>query len=93
MTEDRSVAQARVLLTSLYESVDELSLSIAKAEQRLRHTPCQVASARHQRKRVSALRKDLHEAHRLIDGLHRRFPASRDVVWSGASHQIAITCV
>lgn len=87
------MAQARVLLTSLYESVDELSLSIAKAEQRLRHTPCLVASARHQRKRVSAMRKDLHKAHRMIDGLHRRFPASREVVWSGANHQVAITSV
>lgn len=88
------MAQARVLLTSLYESVDELSLSIDKAEQRIRHTPCHGASARHQRQRVSAMRKDLHEAHRMIDGLHRRFPASRDVVWSAASHsQVPITSV
>lgn len=84
MIEDPSVAQARVLLTSLYAHIDELSQSMIKAEQRIRHTQHHATSWRHQRQRMAAMRKDLHEAHRLIDGLHRRFPASRDTTWSAA---------
>jgi hypothetical protein len=29
------------------------------------------------RRRVASLRHELYEAHRLIDGLHRRFPDAR----------------
>lgn len=77
--EDPSVAQARVLLTSLDEHIDTLTQSIGKVEHRLRHTPQHTASWRHLRQRMAAMRKDLHEAHRMVDGLHRRFPASRAV--------------
>lgn len=80
--EDPSVAQARVLLASLYQHIDALTQSMAKVEQRLRHTPQHTASWRHLRQRLAAMRKELLEAHRMIDGLHRRFPASRDVITS-----------
>lgn len=77
MVENISVAQARVLLTSLYEHVNEISLSIAKVERQLQHST-RVYSLRHHRLRIQGMRKDLHEAHRLIDGLHRRYPGARE---------------
>lgn len=75
------MAQARLLLASLYEHVNEVSQSMAKTEQQIRHTASHSSALRHQRQRVSALRKDLYEAHRLINGLHHRFPATRDTAW------------
>lgn len=65
-------AQARVLLDALREHVAELSQKIEVAEGRSRRTS--VRGAAHDRMLVSALRRDLYEAHGHIDGLHRRFP-------------------
>ncbi|WP_236737568.1 hypothetical protein [Mycobacteroides franklinii] len=90
--EDPSVAQARVLLTSLDEHIDTLTQSIGKVEHRLRHTPQHTASWRHLRHRMAAMRNDLHEAHRMVDGLHRRFPASR-AVRASTSHPRDVTHV
>ncbi|MUM21379.1 hypothetical protein FZI91_06625 [Mycobacterium sp. CBMA271] len=76
--EDASVAQARTLLTSLYEHVSEVSQTMAKTEHLIRHTPTTSTTHRHHRIRAATMRKDLYEAHRLIDGLHHRYPATRD---------------
>jgi hypothetical protein len=76
--EDASVAQARTLLASLYEHVNELSQTMTKTEHLIRHTPAHSTTQRHHRRRASAMRKDLYEAHRLIDGLHHRYPTTRD---------------
>lgn len=76
MVEDSSVAQARALIASLYEHVKTTSEAIEKAERQLQRAP--LASVRlNQRLRVREMRKDLHEAHRLIQNLHQRFPATR----------------
>lgn len=82
MTEEASVAQARTLLASLYEHVNEVSTTMAKTEHLIRHTSRHSTTHRHHHRRASAMRKDLYEAHRLIDGLHHRYPATRDTQWA-----------
>lgn len=72
------MAQARALLASLYEHVGEVSESIAQAEDLIRHTQRHRSAHRHHRVRLADMRKDLYEAHRLIDGLHHRYPATRN---------------
>ncbi|WP_083338038.1 hypothetical protein [Mycobacteroides franklinii] len=71
------MAQARVLLASLYEHVYETSQNVAKAEDLLRRTPKDSSPHRHHRQRVAAMRKDLREAKYLIDSLYSRYPATR----------------
>jgi hypothetical protein len=75
MREDADTAQARELLHCLYMQVDEISQKLEAAEEKSRHT-----NARNQvfaRREAASLRQELYEAHRLIDGLHHRFPATR----------------
>lgn len=72
------MAQARALLASLYEHVNETSRVVVVVERRLAAATSRPAALSHQRQRATALRKDLYEAHRLIDALHQRFPATRD---------------
>jgi hypothetical protein len=76
MTEDAAVAQARVLLRSLYEHVDQVSQRMATTERQICRTDN--AMPRH-RNRLRAMQKDLDEAHRLISGLHGCYPAARDI--------------
>jgi hypothetical protein len=64
--------QAQAFLTELYEQVATVSRKIEVAERR-----CPRLSARGQafdRQVQSSLRRELYEVHRLIDGIHRRFP-------------------
>lgn len=75
------MAQARTLLISLYEHVNEVAQSMAEAEDLIRHTPRHSSPHRHHRLRVAAMRKDIYEAQRLIKKLHQRFPAIRDTTW------------
>ncbi|OHT48480.1 hypothetical protein BKG71_22070 [Mycobacteroides chelonae] len=78
MTEDASVAQARTLLVSLYEHVSEVSQNMAKTEHLIRHTPKHSSTHRHHHRRAAAMRRDLYEAHRLIEVIHHRYPTTRD---------------
>ena len=64
--------QARELLQSLHAHIDEISEKVESAESRTRRV--QGHAALIARRRVASLRHELYEAHRLIDGLHRRFP-------------------
>ncbi len=75
MEEDADTAQARVLLHSLYAQVDEISekLEVAEAKSRQAHGRRQGFV----RREAAGLRRELYEAHRLIDGLHGRFPSTR----------------
>jgi hypothetical protein len=73
--EDPDTAQARELLQSLNAHVDEISKKVESAEIRTRRA--QGHAALIARRRVASLRHELYEAHRLIDGLHRRFPDAR----------------
>ena len=72
MAENTGAAQARELLGALHEHVAEISQKIDKSECRGRRVS--IRGATHDRRLQSELRRELYEAHRLIDGLHRQFP-------------------
>src|ERR1700682_2467557 len=76
MAEDAGVAQARRLRGLLPDEVAEISDELEAAE-RHAHRPTEHG---HERRlsRAAFLRRRLREAHRLIDGLHRRFPDAVD---------------
>lgn len=64
--------QARQLLVALYDQVADISRKLETVDARNRR-----ARARGNLRmdpRAGDLRRELYEAHRLIDGLHRRFP-------------------
>ena len=65
-------AQARALLKELFEQVAEISEKIERAE-RSGHR-ASIRGAALDRRLQSSLRQELNEVHRLIDGLHHRFP-------------------
>ena len=73
--DDANTAQTRKLLQSLQAHVDDISKKVEFAEIRTRRVQGHAAVAA--RRRVASIRHELYEAHRLIDGLHRRFPAAR----------------
>lgn len=73
MIDHSAIAQARELLRALHEHVDEVSEKLEAAEQRNRRARAR-GTAPHNHRQAAELRRDLYEAHRLIDGLHRRFP-------------------
>ena len=73
--DDPDTAQAKELLQSLHAHVDEISKKVESAEIRTRRVQGHAALVA--RRRVATLRHELYEAHRLIDGLHRRFPEAR----------------
>ena len=73
--DDPDTAQALELLQSLHAHVDEISKKVESAENRTRRVQGHAALVA--RRRVASLRHELYEAHRLIDGLHRRFPEAR----------------
>ena len=72
MVEDAGAAQARALLRELSEQVADISRKLEAAERRGARTS--IRGATHDRRHRSTLRRELYEAHRLIDGIHRRFP-------------------
>jgi hypothetical protein len=73
--DDPDTAQAIALLQSLHAYVDEISKKVEYAEHRSRRVQGHAASVA--RRRAAGLRHELYEAHRLIDGIHRRFPEAR----------------
>jgi hypothetical protein len=75
MREDADTAQAKELLHCLYLQVEEISQKLEAAEEKSLHG--RTRSQVHARREAASLRRELYEAHRLIDGLHRRFPATR----------------
>jgi hypothetical protein len=72
MIEDAGCAQALALLHELYEQVDNVSRRIEIAERQ--GCRASIRGAAQDRRHHSALRGELYEVHRLIDGLHRRYP-------------------
>ncbi|ORA58451.1 hypothetical protein EJ571_15365 [Mycobacteroides franklinii] len=70
------MAQARVLLTSLHEHVDELTRTISETEHQIRRAK-HGSTLRNKHLRIRRMRQDLYEAYRLIDQLHHRFPSIR----------------
>jgi hypothetical protein len=72
MEGDAGSAQAQALLNELWGQVARISYKLEAAEQRNRRAELRGICRRDPT--ASALRRELCEAHRLIDGLHRRFP-------------------
>jgi hypothetical protein len=75
VVEDADTAQARELLQTLYAHVDEISDKLEAAELKSLRTHGRSESL--MRREAANLRRELYETHRLIDGLHGRFPATR----------------
>ena len=75
MIEDAGSAQARKLLDELWGHVDDVSRKLDAADERNRRADARGLSRRDPT--VSTLRRDLNEAHRLIEQLHRGFPDTR----------------
>jgi hypothetical protein len=69
--DDAGTAQARALLAELFDHVAEISHKIEIVEH---HRRSSARGASLDRRQHSELRRELYEVHRLIDGLHRRFP-------------------
>lgn len=74
MTSDPNTAQARALLKALWDQVTSISAVLEGVEARQGRS---VSGGVVDRSRQSELRRDLYEAHRLIDGIHLRFPDTR----------------
>ena len=81
MLEDPDVAQARELLQTLDIEVAKISQRLEAVENRSRQAHGHTAEII--RRQASSLRRELHEAHRLIDRLHYRFPQTRPARRSG----------
>lgn len=75
MSHDAEVAQARSLLRELDDQVEKVSRKLEIVERRNRRMSARGIA--HVHRQQSELRRDLYEAHRLIDGLHRRYPETR----------------
>jgi hypothetical protein len=75
MADETAVAQARELLKALHEHVAEISQKLDAEEKRASRAVARGVTYDHRRK--AGLRRDLYEVHRLIDGLYRRFPQTR----------------
>ncbi|MBJ7340680.1 hypothetical protein [Mycolicibacterium sp.] len=72
MVDDAGIAQAKALLSEMYGHVADISHKLEAAEARTSR-----ARARGNTRKdpvAGLLRRELYEAHRLIDGLHRRYP-------------------
>jgi chromosome segregation ATPase len=75
VTDDADTAQAELLLQALHQHVEDISHKLESLEGRLHAVQGRAGAVA--RRKAAGLRKELYEAHRLIDGLHRRFPAVR----------------
>lgn len=87
MVDDVGAAQARALLRELFRYVSEVSQKLQAADERNRRSHLRGIARRDAT--AGALRRDLYEVHRLIDGLHRRFPETLPV---GRPEQPAAAC-
>lgn len=74
MAEDVGVMQARLLLAALYDEVESISRKLEVFERRHPRASAHGQARDHQN--MSSLRRDLYDVHRLIDGIHRRFPGT-----------------
>ena len=75
--DDPDLAQARMFMVLLQQEIAELSDKIEAAEHRARRLP-HLHGHDHRVRHAARLRRRFYEAHRLLDGLHRRFPETVD---------------
>jgi hypothetical protein len=71
--DEADIAQASLLVAALWEQVNETSDKLEAAEHRLARAHAATISSLY-RRQAAELRRELYQAHHLIDGLHRRFP-------------------
>lgn len=72
MLDDVEALQARTLLKELRAQVEKASRQLEIVEQRNQRRSARGTA--HVHRQQSELRRELREAHRLMDGLHRRYP-------------------
>lgn len=72
VAEDADLKQARVLVGLLQATIAEVSQRLEAPEIPARGAPVHDQAQPH--RQVESLRREFHEAHRLLDGLYRRFP-------------------
>ena len=72
MVDEVGAAQARELLKELHIQLADISRKLEAMEQRHRRTSVRGAMA--DQRQLTSLRRELYEMHRLIGGLHSRFP-------------------
>lgn len=77
MVDDGGAAQARAFLLELHGHVRDISHRLELADERNRHAHRRGIPRRDPM--AGILRRELYEVHRLIDGLHRRFPETLPV--------------
>lgn len=82
MGEDAETEQAEALLSELRKRAAATAHHLERAESRRVRTSAHGKAF--DRRLKSALRNELSEVHRLIDGLHRRYPQTRQPTWSGS---------
>ena len=87
MVDDTGVAQARELLAALHEQVEDISQRLETIEGRDPGTSARGAA--HYQRHRNELRRELYEAHRHIDRLHRRFPETRPERRDWSSRHVA----
>ena len=72
MLDDAEALQARTLLKELRDQVEKVSRKLEIVEGRNQRRSARGIA--HIHRQQSELRRELREAHRLMDGLHRRYP-------------------
>jgi len=72
MSDDAEALQARTLLKELRDQVEKVSRKLEIVERRNQRRSARGIA--HIHRQQSELRRELREAHRLMDGLHRRYP-------------------
>jgi hypothetical protein len=88
MVDDTGVAQAREMLAALREQIEDISRKLEVIENRAPRAS--VRGAAQDQKHRNELRQDLYDAHRYIDGIHRRFPATRPARRNWPSNHLAV---
>lgn len=76
MSDDAEALQARTLLKELRDQVEKVSRQLEIVERRNQRRSARGIA--HIHRQQSELRRELREAHRLMDGLHRRYPETLD---------------
>ena len=90
VAEDAAVAQARMLVGLLRDEIAEISDKL-KAPDSDVHRRTQ--HGHHQRvRRAAVLRRQFYEAHRLLDGLYRRFPETLDASHPRRAARRGVSC-
>jgi len=76
MSDDAEALQAQALLKELHVQVEKVCRKLEIVERRNQRRSARGIA--HVHRQQSELRRELREAQRLVDGLHRRYPETRE---------------